>query len=121
MLWQFHRSYPQMACRRGAVAAEVAARASVRYHRRAAMATAAVNGAQLYYEEHGTGFPLVLAHGAGGNHLSWWQQVPAFSREYRCITFDHRGWGLSLDGQEPGPAAFVDDLRGLLDHLGIQE
>ena len=85
------------------------------------MATAAVNGAQFYYEEHGTGFPLVLAHGAGGNHLSWWQQVPAFSREYRCITFDHRGWGLSLDGQDAGPAAFVDDLRGLLDHLGIQE
>ena len=87
----------------------------------AAMATAAVNGVQLYYEEHGKGFPVVLAHGAGGNHLSWWQQVPAFSRAYRCITFDHRGWGLSLDGPNLGPAAFVDDLRGLLDHLGIEQ
>ena len=84
------------------------------------MASAAVNGIDLYYEEHGAGPAVVFAHGAGGNHLSWWQQVPVFSRKYRCVTFDHRGWGLSLDGQEPGPAAFVEDLRGLLDHLGIE-
>ena len=79
-----------------------------------------VNGIDLYHEEHGKGFPLVLAHGAGGNHLSWWQQVPVLSRHYRCISFDHRGWGLSLDGDGLGPQAFVDDLRGLLDHLGIE-
>ena len=84
------------------------------------MASAAVNGIDLYYEEHGAGPAVVFAHGAGGNHLSWWQQVPVFSRKYRCVTFDHRGWGLSLDGQEPGPAAFVGDLHGLLDHLGIE-
>ena len=78
------------------------------------------NGAQFYYEEHGEGPAVVFAHGAGGNHLSWWQQVPVFSRKYRCVTFDHRGWGLSLDGQDAGPAAFVDDLRALLDHLGIE-
>ncbi len=84
------------------------------------MATAAVNGIQLYYEEHGSGPAVVFAHGAGGNHLSWWQQVPVFARKYRCVSFDHRGWGLSLDGHDAGPAAFVDDLRGLLDHLGIE-
>ncbi len=84
------------------------------------MASATVSGIDLYYEEHGAGPAVVFAHGAGGNHLSWWQQVPVFSRSYRCVTFDHRGWGLSLDGQEAGPAAFVDDLRGLLDHLGIE-
>lgn len=79
-----------------------------------------VNGVYLYYEEHGAGPALVFAHGAAGNHLSWWQQVPAFSRRFRCLTFDHRGWGFSVDGQDAGPAAFVEDLRGLLDHLGIQ-
>ncbi len=84
------------------------------------MATVEINGAQLYYEEHGKGPAVVFAHGAGGNHLSWWQQVPAFSPKYRCVTFDHRGWGLSLDGRDAGPAAFVDDLRCLLDHLGIE-
>jgi 3-oxoadipate enol-lactonase len=84
------------------------------------MSSAAVNGIDLYYEESGAGPAVVFAHGAGGNHLSWWQQVPAFSRKYRCVTFDCRGWGLSLDGHDAGPAAFVEDLRGLLDHLGIE-
>jgi 3-oxoadipate enol-lactonase len=80
-----------------------------------------INGARIYYEEHGKGFPVVFAHGAGGNHISWWQQVPEFSRRYHCITFDHRGWGLSIDGDGKGPSAFIDDLRGLLDLLDIQE
>ena len=44
------------------------------------MPTLDVNGIDLYYEEHGKGFPVVLAHGAGGNHMSWWQQVPVLSR-----------------------------------------
>jgi 3-oxoadipate enol-lactonase len=81
---------------------------------------ARVNGIELYYEEHGRGYPLVLAHGAGGNHLSWWQQVPFFSRHYRTITYDHRGWGLSLDADDRGAEAFVQDLHGLLDHLEIE-
>src|SRR3990172_12371291 len=85
------------------------------------MPYASVNGTELYYEENGKGFPVVLAHGAGGNHLSWWQQVPEFSRHHRVITFDHRGWGLTLDAGDLGPAAFIDDLRGLLDHLEIEE
>ena len=86
------------------------------------MPFAAVNGIQLYYESHGTGPAIVFAHGRGGNHLSWWQQVPAFSAKYRCITIDHREFGQSkeLPGG-PGRAAFVEDLRGLLDHLEISE
>ncbi len=85
------------------------------------MPFANVNGIELYYEEQGKGFPVVLAHGAGGNHISWWQQVPEFSRRYRCITFDQRGWGLSVDRDDWGPAAFSDDLAGLLRHLEIGE
>jgi 3-oxoadipate enol-lactonase len=85
------------------------------------MPTARVNGIDLYYEDHGKGVPVVLAHGAGGNHVSWWQQVPILSRHYRCITFDHRGWGLSLDTDDRGPEAFVGDLEGLLAVLGIDE
>jgi 3-oxoadipate enol-lactonase len=85
------------------------------------MPYAPVNGTQIYYEEHGKGFPVVLAHGAGGNHLSWWQQVPVLSRHYRCVTFDHRGWGLSIDADDHGPEAFIADLAGLLDHLEIEE
>jgi len=79
---------------------------------------------QLYYEVHGpapgTAPAIVFAHGAGGNHLSWWQQVPHFSGRYTCVTFDHRGFGQSLEPDHgPGGAAFVHDLRTLVDHLGL--
>ena len=84
------------------------------------MPTAQVNGTALYYEVHGNGPAVVFAHGAGGNHMSWWQQVPVFASKYRCITFDHRGFGQSPDGPDgPGSQAFVADLKYLLDHLKI--
>jgi 3-oxoadipate enol-lactonase len=87
------------------------------------MPFAAINGIELYYESHGSGPAVVLAHGAGGNHLSWWQQVPVFAERYRCITFDHRAFGRSRDGQgeaQRGRMAFHDDLRELLDFLRIE-
>ena len=75
------------------------------------MPFAAVNGIQLYYESHGEGPALVFAHGAGGNHMSWWQQIPAFSGAYRCVTFDHRAFGQSLDTTGEG-RAFAGDVLG---------
>jgi 3-oxoadipate enol-lactonase len=85
------------------------------------MPSAKINGIDFYYEAHGEGPALVFAHGGGGNHLSWWQQVPELSKHYRCVTFDHRGFGYSRDLPDgPGPGAFVEDLRQLLDHLGIE-
>lgn len=76
---------------------------------------------RLYYQAAGTGRAVVFAHGAGGNHMSWWQQVPAFSQRYRCVTFDHRAFGRTHSpGDGPGRRAFADDLRHLLDHLGIE-
>ncbi len=88
------------------------------------MPFAPINGIQFYYESHGEGPAVVFAHGAGGNHLSWWQQIPVFSKRYRCITFDHRAFGRTLDGEgeaKAGRRAFHDDLRDLLDLLDIPE
>lgn len=84
------------------------------------MPYATINGINLFYESHGSGPAIVFAHGRGGNHLSWWQQVAAFQGSNRCITFDQRGWGLS-DGpsEPPNPATVSADLVGLLDHLDI--
>ena len=80
------------------------------------------DGARLYYETHGSGPALVFAHGLGGGHLSWWQQVPRFRDRYTCVTFDHRGFGLSRDVPGgPGPDAYVDDLAVLIDHLGVAD
>ena len=79
-----------------------------------------LGGFDLYYEVHGEGPPVVFAHGAGGTHLSWWQQIPVMSEHFRCVTFDHRGFGYSRDvGDRPGSGAFIDDLRGLLNYLGL--
>jgi 3-oxoadipate enol-lactonase len=86
------------------------------------MSIAGINGIDLYYESYGEGRAIVFAHGGAGNHLVWWQQVPVFSRNYRCITIDHRGFGMSPDVPAgPGSAAYVEDARCLLDHLGIDE
>lgn len=86
------------------------------------MPLAKINGIDLYYEAHGEGPALILAHGGGGSHLSWWQQVPEFSKRYKVITFDHRSFGYSPDAPNgPGPNAFVQDLAALLDHLGVQK
>ena len=88
------------------------------------MPFAPVNGIRLYYETHGDGPALVFAHGAGGNHLSWWQQIPFFAQRFRCITFDHRAFGRSADGSDEsalGRRGFHDDLRGLLDYLDVAE
>ncbi len=77
-------------------------------------------GGQLYYEATGAGPALVFAHGLGGSHLSWWQQVAAFASRFTCIAFAHRGFLPSRDTTPPlGPAAFGPDLLALLDHLGI--
>lgn len=79
------------------------------------------NGISMYYEVHGQGPAVVLAHPGGGNHLSWWQQVPTFAQTHTCITFDHRGHGFTHDlPDDPGAAAYGQDLVGLLDHLGIE-
>ena len=88
------------------------------------MPKAPINRTDLYYESHGddSAPAIVFAHGRGGNHMSWWQQVAAFSAEYRCITFDHRGWGASLVRQgSPLRENFIDDLTALLDHLTIDK
>jgi len=82
------------------------------------------DGFTLHYELHGpppgTAPAVILAHGAGGNGMSWWQQVPAFEDRYTVVTFDHRAFGRSPDIEDgPGRIAFGTDLRGLLDHLGL--
>ncbi len=75
----------------------------------------------LYYERTGAGRPLLFLHGLGGNHLSWWQQVPYFMRWYECITLDQRGFGLSPDPDDLFNRAHASDLARLLDHLKIEK
>jgi 3-oxoadipate enol-lactonase len=84
------------------------------------MPTARVNSIDLHYVEAGSGDPLLLIMGFGGDHLAWAFQVPAFSARYRVISFDNRGAGQSSVPDEPySTAMLADDAVGLLDALEI--
>ncbi|GIW13838.1 MAG: 3-oxoadipate enol-lactonase [Tepidiforma sp.] len=84
------------------------------------MPFANVNGARLYYRQHGGGPDLVFIHGAGGNHLAWWQQTAYFSGRFRVTVYDARGWGLSRGDMNVARTTLGTDLLGLLDHLRIE-
>lgn len=80
------------------------------------------NGARLYYEAHGSGPAIVFAHGLGGCHLSWWQQVPHFRERYTCVVFSHRGFGLSSDSEPArGAESFADDMDALIEQLALPD
>ncbi len=77
-------------------------------------------GAGIYYEATGSGPAIVFAHGLGGNHMSWWQQVAHFSARYTCVVFAHRGFTPSspVPG-ESAPDAYADDLAALIEELRL--
>jgi 3-oxoadipate enol-lactonase len=79
-----------------------------------------VDGAQIHYEVCGQGPAIVFAHGLGGNHMSWWQQVGHFRNAFTCITFSHRGFApSSVDVNPPDPHRYADDLAALIGHLKL--
>ena len=88
------------------------------------MPIAHLNGIDVYYEEHGSGPPLVLVHGFGVTHRFWEATVRALDGRYRTIVYDARGHGQSGvpdDLAAYDEAIFVEDVRALLDHLQIEQ
>ncbi|HLJ46198.1 MAG TPA: alpha/beta hydrolase [Bryobacteraceae bacterium] len=82
------------------------------------MATAHINGVELYYETAGDGPPLLLLHGLGSSTLDWEFQIPDLARSHRVIAMDVRGHGRS--SKPPGPytvAQFAKDAVALLETL----
>jgi len=78
-------------------------------------------GERIYWESAGAGRALVLTHGAGGNHASWFQQIPALARARRVIAWDQRGFGRSTArGGANSPERAARDLEALLDALGVE-
>ena len=81
-------------------------------------------GVQLYYEEAGQGFPIVFVHEFAGDIRSWEPQLRYFSRRYRCIAFNARGY-LPSDVPEKvsaySQAIAADDIAGVMRHLRIRK
>lgn len=79
-------------------------------------------GCSIAYEVTGTGPAIVFAHGLGGNHLSWWQQIAHFASRWTCVAFSHRGFAPSsaIPGG-PDPADYADDLAALVAELGLRD
>lgn len=78
------------------------------------------DGVKIYFEDHGEGVPIIFIHGWSGSRLHFAFQVPFFKKNYRVITFDQRGLGVS-DKPQYGLTLkrLAKDLKQLIDYLKL--
>lgn len=82
------------------------------------------DGVKLFYEEVGSGVPIVFVHEFAGDSRSWELQVRYFCRRYRCIAFNARGYPPSDvpdDGEKYSQERACEDIRALADALKIEK
>lgn len=80
------------------------------------------NGVRLYYEEAGRGTAIVFVHEFSGDFRSWEAQMRHFSRRYRCVAFNARGYPPSEVPASPSKYSHTlasDDIANVMRHLGI--
>ncbi|MBT5048562.1 MAG: alpha/beta hydrolase [Rhodospirillaceae bacterium] len=80
------------------------------------------DGVRLYFEETGSGFPIVFVHEFADDYQSWEKQVGYFSRRYRCVTFNARGYPPSdvpEDQSLYSQAHAADDIAAIMRGTGI--
>ena len=80
------------------------------------------DGIRLYYEETGTGRPVIFVHEFAGDLRSWEPQLRHFGRRYRCVVFNARGYPPSDVPESPtaySQTLAADDIKTVLDHLAI--
>ena len=81
------------------------------------------DGVNLHYEESGSGTPIVFVHEFAGDWRTWEPQVRHFSRRYRCIAYNARGYPPSdvpADVTRYSQQRARDDILAVLDALGIE-
>ena len=81
-----------------------------------------VNGVRLYYEQTGAGTPLIFVHEFAGDMRSWEPQVRYFSRRFRVVSYNQRGYPPSQvpdNEAEYSHDALINDLHALMDGLAI--
>jgi pimeloyl-ACP methyl ester carboxylesterase len=82
------------------------------------------DGVRLFYEEIGSNVPIVFVHEFAGDSRSWELQVRHFSRRYRCITFNARGYPPSDvpdDGEKYSQQRACEDIKTVMDALKIDK
>jgi pimeloyl-ACP methyl ester carboxylesterase len=86
------------------------------------MSYADVNGVSLYYEEHGSGQPLILLHGGLGSGDMYAAILPQLTKGRRVITADMQAHGHTADVDRPlRYETMGDDVAGLIEHLGLAQ
>lgn len=85
------------------------------------MASATINGVELFYDDHGSGEPILIHHGYTGSHYTWDEVVPRLADRYRVFRMDCRG---TVDSGHPADGHTIEqyaaDVVGMADHLGLQ-
>jgi pimeloyl-ACP methyl ester carboxylesterase len=82
------------------------------------------DGVKLYYEEVGSGIPIVFIHEFAGDVRSYELQMRHFGQRYRCIAYNARGYPPSdvpQDGEKYSQARARDDIRAVLDALKVDK
>lgn len=78
--------------------------------------------AEIYYETHGRGVPVLLVPGLGGVGSYWAPNIPAFAKRFQVVIHDHRGTGQSTRSRiRYSVDQMTDDLIAVMDHLGIKK
>ena len=86
------------------------------------MQRALVNGIEVAFDLRGTGEPIVMIHGAQGDQSMFNDIAALFTRDFRVLTFDQRGSGLSeKPDMDYSIALFADDTAALMDHVGFSK
>ena len=88
--------------------------------RNAASGFAEVNGTRLFYETAGKGQTIVFVHGGLVDSRQWDDQLKEFSKRYRVVRYDLRGFGQSASPPAGQQFSHLEDLRALLDFLKVE-
>jgi len=80
-----------------------------------------IGSQQIYYDEYGSGTPIILIPGLGANRFSWMKQISSLSDQYHIINLDNRDAGSS--GESTGQYDITDmvfDIAGLIENLSLK-
>lgn len=86
------------------------------------MPKAKSNGIEIYFEEYGKGYPLILISGLASDHTCWSQIIDVLAKDFKVIVFDNRGIGeTTVSDASCSIDVLANDTIGLLDALNIEK